>query len=141
MTRKMKASDRKSMIRLASTLPKGSPERRAILAGLSKSAYGGRGPVWTDALERRWNDLHDIERELEDVAREYDVAGSYHSGRGRKDALKIRGLIQATVKALEAISMSGGLLDTLMSAEMKFVKQYGTPSEYAEAQRDRMYPR
>tara|TARA_B100001094_G_scaffold258136_1_gene257859 strand:+ start:5939 stop:6361 length:423 start_codon:yes stop_codon:yes gene_type:complete len=135
------ASDRKSLIRLAATLPKGSPERRVVLAGLSKSAYGGRGPVWTEALERRWNDLHDIERELEDVAREYDVAGSYHSGKGRKDALKIRDLVQATVKALEAISMSGGLFDTLMDAEMKFVKQYGTPSEYAEDQRDAMYPR
>ena len=135
------ASDRKSLIRLAATLPKGSPERRVVLAGLSKSAYGGRGPVWTEALERRWNDLHDIERELEDVAREYDVAGSYHSGKGRKDALKIRDLVQATVKTLEAISMSGGLFDTLMDAEMKFVKQYGTPSEYAEDQRDAMYPR
>ena len=32
------ASDRKSLIRLASSLPKGSPERRAILAGLKKAA-------------------------------------------------------------------------------------------------------
>lgn len=32
------ASDRRSLIRLASTLPKGSKERRAILAGLSKAA-------------------------------------------------------------------------------------------------------
>jgi len=32
------ASDRKSLIRLASSLPKGSPERKAILAGLEKKA-------------------------------------------------------------------------------------------------------
>ena len=38
MARTLTASDRKSLIRLASTLPKGSPERKAILAGLSKSA-------------------------------------------------------------------------------------------------------
>ena len=31
------ASDRKSLVRLASTLPKGSVERRAILAGLKKA--------------------------------------------------------------------------------------------------------
>lgn len=36
--KKLTASDRKSLIRLASSLPKGSPERKAILAGLSKSA-------------------------------------------------------------------------------------------------------
>ena len=32
------ASDRSALIRLAASLPKGSEERRAILAGLSKSA-------------------------------------------------------------------------------------------------------
>ena len=38
MARKTTAADRKSLIRLASTLPKGSAERKAILAGLSKKA-------------------------------------------------------------------------------------------------------
>lgn len=32
------ASDRSALIKLASSLPAGSPERKAILAGLSKSA-------------------------------------------------------------------------------------------------------
>ena len=36
MSRNLTASDRKSLIRLASSLPKGSEERRAILAGLAK---------------------------------------------------------------------------------------------------------
>ncbi len=40
MARHLTASDRKSLIRLASTLPVGSPERKAILAGLEKSAAG-----------------------------------------------------------------------------------------------------
>ena len=35
MARKLTASDRKALIRLASTLPKGSPERRTILARLA----------------------------------------------------------------------------------------------------------
>ena len=39
MSRTLTASDRRSLIRLASTLPKGSPERKAILAGLSKKAF------------------------------------------------------------------------------------------------------
>lgn len=36
MSRSLTAQDRSSLIRLASSLPKGSPERKAILAGLSK---------------------------------------------------------------------------------------------------------
>lgn len=38
MNRTLTAADRSALIRLASTLPEGSVERRAILAGLSKSA-------------------------------------------------------------------------------------------------------
>tara|TARA_B100001094_G_scaffold330824_1_gene397106 strand:- start:2035 stop:2541 length:507 start_codon:yes stop_codon:yes gene_type:complete len=38
MSRTFTASDRRSLIRLASTLPVGSDERKAILAGLSKQA-------------------------------------------------------------------------------------------------------
>ena len=38
MSRKLTASDRKALIRLASTMEKGSPERKAILAGLGKKA-------------------------------------------------------------------------------------------------------
>ena len=44
MPRKITASDRKNLIRLASQMEKGSPERKAILAGL-KSAYGDEKPV------------------------------------------------------------------------------------------------
>ena len=40
MSRNLTSSDRKSLIRLASSLPKGSPERGAILAGLQKQAAG-----------------------------------------------------------------------------------------------------
>ncbi len=38
MSRSLTAQDRSSLIRLASSLPAGSAERKAILAGLSKSA-------------------------------------------------------------------------------------------------------
>ena len=38
MSRTLTASDRSALIKLASTLPKGSPERKAILAGLGKKA-------------------------------------------------------------------------------------------------------
>ena len=38
MTRTLTASDRSALIKMASKMPVGSPERKAILAGLSKSA-------------------------------------------------------------------------------------------------------
>ncbi len=40
MSRTLTASDRSALIRLASTLPKASSERRTILAGLDKKAWG-----------------------------------------------------------------------------------------------------
>lgn len=44
MSRTLTASDRSTLIRLASTLPKGSEERRAILAGLKVGARLSGGP-------------------------------------------------------------------------------------------------
>jgi hypothetical protein len=41
MSRTLTAADRSALIRLASTLPAGSPERKAILAGLGKKANAG----------------------------------------------------------------------------------------------------
>ena len=38
MSRSLTASDRKNLVRLASELPQGSPERKAILAGLRQSS-------------------------------------------------------------------------------------------------------
>ena len=42
MAKKLTATDRKSLIRLASTMEKGSQERRAILAGLRESKRASR---------------------------------------------------------------------------------------------------
>jgi hypothetical protein len=49
MAKNLTASDRKSLIRLASTMEKGSRERRAILAGLKK-AWGGPRAVAGDPI-------------------------------------------------------------------------------------------
>jgi hypothetical protein len=48
---KLTASDRSAMIRLASSLPKGSDERRAILAGLKKTASGSLGDYLQEWLK------------------------------------------------------------------------------------------
>ena len=51
MAKTLTASDRTALIRLASSLPAGSHERRAILAGLSKSAFGGTKMAGRDPHE------------------------------------------------------------------------------------------
>jgi hypothetical protein len=65
MSRSLTAQDRASLIRLASSLPAGSPERKAILAGLSRTSAGdlvncpnciGTGSVQVPDKERA---LHD----------------------------------------------------------------------------------
>ena len=73
MPRSLTASDRSALIRLASTLPVGSEERKAILNGLSKAA--SKLPPGFDDFD----DFGDeIELTMEDKARdkfEYDVLG------------------------------------------------------------------
>ena len=52
MSRPLTASDRHSLIRLASTMPAGSAERRAILAGLKKASHK---PVFAyKATDGKW---------------------------------------------------------------------------------------
>lgn len=63
MSRKLTASDRSRLIRLASTMEKGSPERKAILTGLQKSASfrSGRDLIkWIQrAMEKHFDDVDD----------------------------------------------------------------------------------
>ena len=60
------ASDRKSLIRLASGMPKGSPERRAILAGLEKKGklklVPNDPPMWMSDAKKSYTVLRDGER-------------------------------------------------------------------------------
>jgi len=50
MSRKLTASDRSALIRLASTMPVGSPERKAILASLNWQSGGSRIDSMTDGF-------------------------------------------------------------------------------------------
>ena len=57
MSRTLTAQDRSSLIRLASSLERGSPERKAILAGLSKVSGAGI-PL------SHWNSAHEVALKL-----------------------------------------------------------------------------
>jgi hypothetical protein len=54
---KLTASDRSSLIKLASSLPKGSEERRVILLGLSKAAVSGMNDAWSGWLKYSLKDI------------------------------------------------------------------------------------
>jgi hypothetical protein len=109
------------------------PEDELKRASLKTAA--ARGPV-KDALEG-WNSLHDIEYELEKAAKEYDMAASY-PGTGAAEAKKMMQQIDEVKKALEKISHV--LFTKLIEDEMAFVKKFGTPDEFAESERRRIFP-
>ena len=52
MAKILTATDRSQLIRLASTMAVGSDERKAILAGLSKTAFGGSKSLWMSLLKQ-----------------------------------------------------------------------------------------
>ena len=60
------SSDRKSLIRLAASLPKGSEERRAILAGLNKKGklklVPNQPPTWMEGVKKSYTVLREGER-------------------------------------------------------------------------------
>ncbi len=60
MARTLTASDRKALIRLASTLPAGSDERRSILSGLAKSS---------SSIMREWRSKDSAEEQREVLGR------------------------------------------------------------------------
>ena len=53
--RKLSSSDRSALIRLASSLPEGSPERKAILASLDKTA--NQSSALADSLKKKWRNV------------------------------------------------------------------------------------
>ena len=63
MSRSLTAADRSALIRLASTLPKGSEERRAILASLDKKRplklVPNQPPMWMSDVKKSYTVLRD----------------------------------------------------------------------------------
>ena len=84
---KVSAQDRKALIRLASSMPVGSAERRAILVGLSK--VGGFDPRRDDPSidDQYWKHLTDLEDLPTDVdLRSTDVLPIKMDGKKPKEA-------------------------------------------------------
>lgn len=99
------------------------------------------GPVGRFLL-KHWNDLHDVERELEETIRSYADAEHFMGGPAEKAAEAMIKQIKAAVKALEDISMGDdGVFGKLAEAEREFVKKFGEPSDYSDQMRREIFPR
>jgi len=124
------------LIKLGTEHPELRPHIRPVLAAMKQAR--AQGPVM-GVLHKYWNTVHDMERELKDVAREYDHAASYSDGPGKKGAEKMIKMIEDVVKSLEDISMKQ--LGKLTDEEAKWVREHGEPDDYAAEQSAKMFPR
>lgn len=136
---------RSKMIRLAASMEKGSSERKAlldVLADKQTRVASLEGPVGlvVDAQARgeAWNVLHDMENGLDGALFEYDNAASYGGGPAKQDARAMVQHIKQVKAMLEEVSFKA--LGKLIDAEMKFLRKYGNPSDYARQQSREMFP-
>lgn len=138
----------RELSKLLAYTQRGRPSRARIASELERlsSRLGGRtvkamldqGPVGRVLLER-WNQLHDIEYDLQQTVREYADAEHFLDGPAERDAKEMIKKIEAAVKELEGISK--GTFQKLVDAEEAFVKKHGEPSAYADSQRRQNFPR
>ena len=94
----MKLQDRKALIRLASKLPKGSEDRRGILAGLQKFA----APTAKDVLEdaENWHeDIQDLARGISRGNHETPDMGGFSP----EAAAEIASFLEAAWKAMDKV--------------------------------------
>jgi len=92
-----------------------------------------------EALDPIWNKLHDAETALRQVGDRYDIAASYSGGPGERDAKEMVVLIGKLLKHINALTTKA--FDRVAGAERKFIKQFGTPDDYADKQRREIFPR
>ena len=128
MPRTLTASDRASLIRLASSLPTGSPERKAILAGLSKTSSGSQiGYLY--AAEGHYGDALYVYLEGNKarlVVTSWAQIGGMDSmfGASKPEQAEER-VVPASGKAIvAAIKMM------MKNPKHIFLKSYGKPSEF-----------
>jgi hypothetical protein len=105
---------------------------------LKQAAIVNEGPA-IRAMDKLWDKLDDLGRELQDVAHQYDVAASYRGKPGERQAKRVLGALDAARRTLDTL-VSDQFGDVL-EAEQSFVRDNGQPDEYADRVRREIYPR
>lgn len=134
----MSDSLRARTIRLAASLPVGSPVRKALAGLLSKEAVLKDGPVGR-VLDQHWNTVHDISHALGEAIRDYADAGHFMDGPAEKDAKDMIKKIEKAQKALDDIASD--VFNDLVTAEGTFIGKHGEPGTYSDDMRQKIFPR
>jgi len=92
-----------------------------------------------EVIKPIWNDLHDLEYQLEAIAHKYDVAASYVGKPGEKEAKKVLKQINEVVKIIKTVTMKE--FGELSKMDSVFVKKFGNPDDYSEKMRKEIFPR
>jgi hypothetical protein len=112
--------------------------KRSEKAKIHTAFMSDGGPVG-QVLYKRWNELHDLEHDLQYTMRDYDDAAHFMGGPAEHDAKDMIKRIQTCVKEIEHVTMH--TFTEVVEAERKFVAKYGSPSDYADEMRAKTFPR
>lgn len=106
-------------------------------ASQSKTAILGHGPVGR-VLNKVWNDLHDIQSEIDKTDQDYQDAAHFSGRPAEKDAQVMIKKIRACVEDLNTLTHK--TLNELAEAEADFVKKHGDPGDYSDKMRADIFP-
>jgi len=132
MSKNLTASDRKSLIRLASSLPAGDDMRRAILAGLSDTHFRAASR-WINAAPSAMSllkELGDLE-ELSDNLTEMEETVAFNFKLAAADT-DITSQLDAVKKAVEGVRKAQAILESAQS----ILKMYPDDKTAARAVKD-----
>jgi hypothetical protein len=102
-----------------------------------KVAMLGHGPVGR-VLNKVWNQLHDIQYEIDKTDQDYQDAAHFSGKPGEKDAQAMIKKIKACVDDLNTLTHK--TLNELAEAEAEFVKKHGEPGDYSDKMRAEIFP-
>jgi hypothetical protein len=103
-----------------------------------KTAVISDGPVGR-ALEKHWNEIHDLEYKLKMTMHDYDDAAHFMGGPAEHEAKAMIKKIEGCLKELEHVTMH--TFADLIGEEHKFVSKFKEPSTYADEMRKKVFPR
>ena len=140
MSRSLTAQDRSSLIKLASSLPAGSAERKAILAGLAKVAgqktpvqivLTSRVPLSTAEVWAQYQTRYDAEMAAESAGNS-DLMSRGWNSMSEDESFKLSAEIQRAFNAQKA-EVIAALLEGVDNGFLKRLRTHGGGGEWVAA--------